>query len=110
MYDRFLGQIVILAPTRRKIRKTMALVQVTLSRLLLDMHPDKTFIGCIPRRFDFLGCHFRDGVVSGAGQIVARMKETAVRFTSKRGVVIKPHPLGSISNAGTDGSGVCLVP
>ena len=55
---RFMDDILILAPTRWKTRKAMALVQATLSRLHLETHPDKTFIGRIARGFDFLGYHF----------------------------------------------------
>ena len=50
-YVRFMDDILILAPTRWKIRKAMALVQATLSRLHLATHSDKTFIGRVTRGF-----------------------------------------------------------
>ncbi|WP_135505237.1 reverse transcriptase/maturase family protein [Roseovarius aestuariivivens] len=93
-YVRFMDDILILAPTRWKIRKAMALVQGTLSRLHLARHPDKTFIGRIARGFDFLGYHFRDGVLSAAGKTVAKMKECIARLYEQKGRRNQPTPLG----------------
>lgn len=93
-YVRFMDDILILAPTRWKIRKAMALVQATLLRLHLDTHPDKTFIGRIVRGFDFLGYLFRDGVLSAAGKTVAKMKESAARLYEQKGRRNQPTPLG----------------
>lgn len=60
-YVRYMDDILILAPTRWRLRKAVAKMNATLSRLRLAMHPDKTFIGRIVRGFDFLGYHFFDG-------------------------------------------------
>jgi len=54
-YARFMDDWVILAPTRWKLRKAVAIVNQTLGQLKVEKHPDKTFIGRIERGFDFLG-------------------------------------------------------
>ncbi len=57
-YVRFMDNILVLAPTRWKIRKAVKAVNGMLGSLGLEKHPDKTFIGRIERGFDFLGYHF----------------------------------------------------
>ncbi len=47
-----------LAPTRWKLRKVVALVNQTLAELCVVQHPDKTFVGRISRGFSFLGYEF----------------------------------------------------
>lgn len=64
---RFMDDILVLAPTRWRVRRAVRLVNATLAHLGLEKHPDKTFIGRISRGFDFLGYHF-----SPAGQTMAR--------------------------------------
>ena len=54
-YVRFMDDWVVLAPTRWKLRKAVALVNQTLAELRVEQHPDKTFVGRISRGFDFLG-------------------------------------------------------
>jgi retron-type reverse transcriptase len=93
-YVRFMDDILILAPTRWKIRKAMALVKATLSHLHLDTHPDKTFIGRIAKGFDFLGYHFLDGALRAAEKTFAKMTETAARLYEQKGHRDKPTPLG----------------
>jgi RNA-directed DNA polymerase len=93
-YVRFMDDILILAPTRWKIRKATARVRSALTRLRLDIHPDKTFIGRTSRGFDFLGYHFLDGVLRAADKTVAKMTETAARLYEQKGRGTKPTPLG----------------
>jgi retron-type reverse transcriptase len=93
-YVRFMDDILILAPTRWKVRKAMALVRSMLTHLRLDIHPDKTFIGRISKGFDFLGYHFLDGVLSAAGKTVAKMTETAARLYEQKGQRHQPTPFG----------------
>ncbi|MEP1352872.1 MAG: reverse transcriptase/maturase family protein [Tateyamaria sp.] len=83
-YVRFMDDILILAPTRWKVRKAMAVVRSMLTRLRLDIHPDKTFIGRIATGFDFLGYHFLGGMLSAAEQTVAKMTETAARLYEQK--------------------------
>ena len=113
-YVRFMDDILILAPTRWKIRKAMAVVKAVLSRLYLAAHPDKTFIGRVTRGFDFLGYHFRDGVLSAAGKTVARMKECIARLYEQKGRRNQPTPLGQYLTrwnawfrGGLDGLNLC---
>jgi hypothetical protein len=59
-YVRFMDDILVLAPTRWKLRKAVAVVNRGLDALGLAKHPDKTFIGRTEKGFDFLGYHFWD--------------------------------------------------
>lgn len=76
-YARFMDDWVILAPSRWKLRTVIALVNKTMTKLLVTKHPDKTFIGRISSGFDFLGYRFAAGQVS--------VNETAIRkFAARR--------------------------
>ena len=55
---RFMDDWVVLAPTRWKLRKAVALVNQTLAELGVEQHPGKTFVGRISRGFSFLGYEF----------------------------------------------------
>jgi hypothetical protein len=66
-YIRFMDDILVLAPTRWKLRRAIAVVNHILGALRLQKHPAKTFIGRIGREFDFLGYHFSRGAI-GLGQ------------------------------------------
>lgn len=57
-YIRFMDDWVVLAKTRRQLRKAVKQTNQMLYRLKLEKHPDKTFIGLIEKGFDFLGYHF----------------------------------------------------
>ena len=54
-YVRFMDDILVLSPTRWKIRKAVKAANGMLGSLGLEKHLDKTFIGRIERGFDFLG-------------------------------------------------------
>lgn len=66
-YVRFMDDILILAPTRWKLRGAVKAINQVLGALALEKHPDKTFVGRIEHGFDFLGYHF-----SAEGLTVAR--------------------------------------
>ncbi len=51
-YLRFMDDILVLAPTRWRLRKA---VKAVLGSLCLLKHPDTTFVGRTERGFDFLG-------------------------------------------------------
>jgi hypothetical protein len=53
-----MDNILVLAPTRWKLRQAVKVVNQGLTALRLDKHPEKTFIGRIVKGFDFLGYHF----------------------------------------------------
>ena len=59
-YVRFMDDWVIMVKTKHQLRKVMTLTYKILETLKLKMHPDKTFLGCIKKGFDFLGVHFGD--------------------------------------------------
>jgi hypothetical protein len=52
---RYMDDILVLAPTRWKLRRAVGIVNETLAALALEKHPKKTFIGRVDRGFDFLG-------------------------------------------------------
>ncbi len=54
-YVRFMDDLLVLAPTRWKLRRAVKAVNQVLDGLDLEKHPDKTFIGRIEKGFDFLG-------------------------------------------------------
>ena len=54
-----MDDVLILAPTRWKLRRTVKMLNETLTALKLEKHPDKTFIGPIKKGFDFLGYQFQ---------------------------------------------------
>ncbi len=48
-YTRFMDDWVVLAPTRWKLRKAIKALNEEMAALLVEKHPDKTFIGRISR-------------------------------------------------------------
>ena len=79
-YLRFMDDILVLAPTRWKIRKAVKAVNEVLGSLRMEKHPDKTFIGRIERGFDFLGYHFGPAGLSVAKATIERFVERAIRL------------------------------
>ncbi len=69
-YVRFMDDIVVLAPSRWRLRRAVQMLNQVLASLHLEKHPDKTFIGRIERGFDFLGYHFHPDGVSVAKKTV----------------------------------------
>ena len=76
-YMRFMDDILVLTPTRWKLRKAVKAVNEVLGSLRMEKHPDKTFIGRIEKGFDFLGYQFNP-----AGLTVAH--EPFVRFVAAK--------------------------
>jgi len=56
-YIRYMDDILILAPSRWRLRRAIATMNRELEGLGLTLHPDKTTIGPTARGFDFLGYH-----------------------------------------------------
>jgi hypothetical protein len=54
-YVRYMDDILILTPTRWRLRRAVRRLNETFTALKLEKHPNKTFIGRIEKRFDFLG-------------------------------------------------------
>ena len=79
-YIRYMDDILILAPTRWRLRRAIAAVRRYLGALDLELHPDKTSIGPIARGFDFLGYHHdRSGLRLSAVTLV-RHREKLTRL------------------------------
>jgi RNA-directed DNA polymerase len=79
-YVRFMDDLLVLAPTRWKLRRAVAVVNQGLAALGLAKHPDKTFIGRIDKGFDFLGYHFDRARLTVAKATVERFVERATRL------------------------------
>jgi hypothetical protein len=72
-----MDDILLLAPSRWKLRRAVRSVNEELAMLGLEQHPDKTFIGCISRGFDFLGYRF------GSNGLAGLAHQTIVNFEAK---------------------------
>ena len=76
---RDMDDILVLAPSRWKLRQAVKVLNQGLASLRLVKHPHKTFIGRIERGFEFLGYHFRPeglGVASKTlANFVARVRQ-----------------------------------
>ena len=57
-YVRFMDDWAIMVKTKHQLRKVIKLTHKILNEIKLKMHPDKNFLGCIKKGFDFLGVHF----------------------------------------------------
>ena len=54
-YVRYMDDVLVLAPTRHKLRQAVRVVNDLFDELDLKKHPDKTYVGPISRGFTFLG-------------------------------------------------------
>ncbi len=70
----------VLAPTRWKLRAAIKAVNQVMEGLLVQKHPDKTYIGRVDRGFDFLGYRFFPGGLTVALQTVERCLEKVARL------------------------------
>ncbi len=107
-YVRFMDDILVLSPTRWKLRNAVKVVNQVLGSLKLEKHPDKTFIGRIERVFDFLGYHFRpDRLSVAANTIECRCPcDPALRARAGGGVCLRPAWVvrGAVGRLGDRGS------
>jgi RNA-directed DNA polymerase len=79
-YVRYMDDILILAPTRWKLRRAIKALNESFAALKLEKHPDKTFIGRIDRGFDFLGYHFSSEGLSVSQATVNKFAARATRL------------------------------
>ena len=85
-YVRFMDDILVLAPTRWRVRHAVKVVNQELSALGLDKHPGKTFIGRIERGFDFLGYHFsREGLTVATKTVEQFVARATQRYAQEPG-------------------------
>jgi hypothetical protein len=79
-YIHFMDDILVLAPTRWKLRRAVRLVNEIGGALRLEKHPDKTAIGRIERGFDFLGYRFSREGLGLAKATIQKFVERAARL------------------------------
>jgi RNA-directed DNA polymerase len=83
--------ILVLAPTRWKLRQAVKVVNQVLASLRLAKHPDKTFIGQIAKGFDWLGYHLSpDGL-----RVAKKTLENVVTRIRRLYEQSQEEPLGS---------------
>ncbi|MHC8370640.1 reverse transcriptase domain-containing protein [Pseudomonas sp. MDT1-85] len=54
-YLRYMDDVLVLTPTRHKLREAVRTINRLFEELELEKHPDKTYVGRIERGFTFLG-------------------------------------------------------
>lgn len=77
-YFRYRDDVLIVAPTRWKLREAIRVLNEAFGELKLEKHPDKTFIGRIEKGFDFLRYHFSPYGLS----LAKRRRRSVVRVRS----------------------------
>lgn len=97
-----MDDVIILAPSRGKLRGAVKQLNEIFARLRLDKHPDKTFIGRVEKGFDFLGYRFSTSWLTVAAPTMARfVARTDQLYEQERRrretgmlAVSSPSPLG----------------
>jgi hypothetical protein len=75
-----MDDILILAPTRWKLKKAIRVLNLTFIDLKLEKHPDKTMIGRTDRGFDFLGYRFKPERITLAQKTISNFITKALRL------------------------------
>jgi RNA-directed DNA polymerase len=95
-YVRFMDDILVLSPTRWKLRRAVKTINRRLASLGLEKHPDKSFVGRVAKGFDFLGFHFDTQGVTVAPQTLGRFVERLTRlYEQEQEGSTDPSALGS---------------
>jgi RNA-directed DNA polymerase len=95
-YVRFMDDILVLAPSRWKLRGAIKAVNEVLQSLWLEKSPDKTSIGKIERGFDFLGYHFSHEGLRAAKATIQKFVERVSRlYEQEREGRVSPSALGN---------------
>jgi len=79
-YFRYMDDILILAPTRWKLKKAIRVLNKTFNELKLEQHPDKTLIGRTERGFDFLGYFLKPGELTVSEKTIKRFVKRIARL------------------------------
>lgn len=90
-YVRYMDDILILAPSRWRLRRAIATMRAHLGDLDLELHPDKTTIGPIARGFDFLGYHHDPEGLRLADVTLKRHQEKLTRLYEQYLRVLRAH-------------------
>jgi len=75
-----MDDILILAPTKWKLRKAIRMLNQTFNELGLEQHPYQTLIGRSERGFDFLGYFLKPGILSVAKKTIKLFKQRIARL------------------------------
>jgi hypothetical protein len=94
-YFRYMDDILILAPTRWKLKKAIRVLNQTFNELKLEKHPDKTLIGRTERGFDFLGYHFKPTGIDLAKKTITNFATKALRLYEQEPAHDKRSRLGA---------------
>lgn len=98
-YVRFMDDWIVIAPSRWKLRRAVKQVNEILEVLLLEKHPDKTFIGKADRGFDFLGYHLGPHrLVVAEGAFKGSLSVQPGFMSENRRNLAAPPGLGSTSD------------
>ena len=81
---RFMDDVVVLAPSRWKLRKAVKVLNEVFAALRLEKHPDKTFIGRIEKGFTVLGYHFSPEGLTVAKKTVENFLARTLRLYEQR--------------------------
>jgi hypothetical protein len=79
-YFRYMDDILILAPTRWRLKRAIRVLNHKLRKLKLEKHPDKTMIGRVEKGFEFLGYAFRPKGLSVSKKAVKRFRKHIARL------------------------------
>ncbi len=79
-YLRYMDDVLILAPTRCKLKKAIRVLNKTFNELKLHKHPDKTAMGRVEKGFDFLGYHFSPAGLKLAQKTIDNFIQKALRL------------------------------
>ncbi len=85
-YVRYMDDILVLSPSRWRLRKAVKFVNQVLTFLKLEKHPEKTFVGKTERGsdfLDFLGYPIRPDGISVASKTLERTSHALPGFTSE---------------------------
>ncbi|MHC4216027.1 MAG: reverse transcriptase/maturase family protein, partial [Planctomycetota bacterium] len=95
-YFRYMDDILILAPTRWKLKKAIRVLNQTFNELRVERHPENSLIGRTERGFDFLGYHFHPQGLTVAKKTLMRFVERASRLNEQEpGEPLSSARLGS---------------
>ena len=95
-----MDDIIVLAPTRWKLRRVVKTLNRELHALQLEKHPGKTFIGGIEKGFDFLGYRFTLRSLTVARKTIENFLERALRLYEQEPLAPPNRP----RRAGSEGA------
>lgn len=90
-YIRYMDDILIMAPSRWRLRRAIAATNRHLNALGLEQHPDKTSIGPIARGFDFLGYQFDPTGLRLSAVTLQRHREKLTRLYEQYQRQLRAH-------------------